>query len=134
MRAQEFAARSDGAFDITVGPLVNLWGFGPDKRPREAPDVAAIAAAKARVGWAKIRLDDAGHRAFQAGGVYVDLSSVAKGFGVAVIPSFVALTDAELLMTPTRHIVSPILGDHDSECGSAPFVSGYIRSNVPTRF
>jgi thiamine biosynthesis lipoprotein len=80
--ALDLAKSSGGAYDPTVGPLVNLWGFGPDKRPREAPDAAAIAAAKARVGWAKIRLDDAGRRAFQPGGVYVDLSSVAKGFGV----------------------------------------------------
>jgi thiamine biosynthesis lipoprotein len=80
--ALELAKSSGGAYDPTVGPLVNLWGFGPDKHPREAPDAATIAAAKARVGWAKIRLDDVGHRAFQPGGVYVDLSSVAKGFGV----------------------------------------------------
>jgi len=82
------AKYSGGAYDPTVGPLVNLWGFGPDRRPHEPPDAAAIAAARARVGWSKIRLDEAGHRAFQPGGVYVDLSSVAKGFGVDQVARF----------------------------------------------
>lgn len=86
--AMSLAESSGGAYDPTVGPLVNLWGFGPDKRPHEAPAAAAIAAARARVGWSKIRLDDAGHRAFQPGGVYVDLSSVAKGFGVDQVARF----------------------------------------------
>ncbi|QWT20499.1 FAD:protein FMN transferase [Bacillus sp. NP157] len=86
--ALSLARDSGGAYDPTVGPLVNLWGFGPDKRPHDAPDANAIAAAKARVGWARVTLDDAGHRAFQPGGVYVDLSSVAKGFGVDQVARF----------------------------------------------
>ncbi len=40
-------AKTHGAMDITVGPLVNLWGFGPDKQPVTTPDAEAIAAAKA---------------------------------------------------------------------------------------
>jgi FAD:protein FMN transferase len=88
--ALSLAKDSGGAYDPTVGPLVNLWGFGPDKHPHDAPDAGAIAAAKARVGWAKIQLDDAGHRAFQPGGVYVDLSSVAKGFGVDQVARFLS--------------------------------------------
>lgn len=86
--ALSLAKDSGGAYDPTVGPLVNLWGFGPDKRPHDAPDAAALAAAKARVGWQRIQLDDAGHRALQPGGVYVDLSSVAKGFGVDQVARF----------------------------------------------
>jgi thiamine biosynthesis lipoprotein len=43
-------AKTHGAMDITVGPLVNLWGFGPDKQPVTTPDPQAIAAAKARTG------------------------------------------------------------------------------------
>ncbi|WP_430539378.1 FAD:protein FMN transferase [Luteibacter jiangsuensis] len=82
------AKDSNGAYDPTVGPLVNLWGFGPDKRPHDAPDAAAIAAARARVGWSKIELDEANRRALQPGGVYVDLSSVAKGFGVDQVARF----------------------------------------------
>ncbi|MGF6495865.1 thiamine biosynthesis lipoprotein [Luteibacter sp. 621] len=86
--ALSLAKDSGGAYDPTVGPLVNLWGFGPDKRPHDTPDAAAIATARARVGWQRIKLDDDGHRAFQPGGVYVDLSSVAKGFGVDQVARF----------------------------------------------
>jgi len=86
--ALSLAKDSGGAYDPTVGPLVNLWGFGPDKRPRDPPGTAELAAARARVGWQRIKLDDATHRAFQPGGVYVDLSSVAKGFGVDQVARF----------------------------------------------
>ncbi|WP_426703174.1 FAD:protein FMN transferase [Rhodanobacter sp. Col0626] len=80
--ALQLAKDSDGAYDPTVGPLVNLWGFGPDHRPRQPPSVDAIMQAKARVGWWKLKLDPAGQRAWQPGGIYVDLSAVAKGYGV----------------------------------------------------
>jgi thiamine biosynthesis lipoprotein len=80
--ALQLAKDSDGAYDPTVGPLVNLWGFGPDRRPRQAPTLQAIAAAQARVGWRKVQLDPATRRVWQPGGVYLDLSAVAKGYGV----------------------------------------------------
>lgn len=86
--ALSLAQSSGGAYDPTVGPLVNLWGFGPGAHSHEVPDAARIAAARERVGWAKIRLDEAGRRAWQPGGVYVDLSSVAKGFGVDQVARF----------------------------------------------
>lgn len=49
-------AKTHGAMDITVGPLVNLWGFGPDKQPVTTPDAQAIAAAKARTACSIYRL------------------------------------------------------------------------------
>jgi thiamine biosynthesis lipoprotein len=61
---------------------VNLWGFGPDQRPRQPPTAAAVERAKARVGWWKLKLDPVARRAWQPGGVCVDLSAVAKGYGV----------------------------------------------------
>lgn len=79
--ALALARDSGGAYDPTVGPLVNLWGFGPGARLHEVPSDAAIAAAREHVGYARIELDAATRRALQPGDVYVDLSSVAKGFG-----------------------------------------------------
>lgn len=76
------ARDSGGAYDPTVGPLVNLWGFGPGAARSEPPSDDAIAAARARVGWWKLRLDEATHSLYQPGGVYLDLSSIAKGYGV----------------------------------------------------
>jgi thiamine biosynthesis lipoprotein len=61
---------------------VNLWGFGPDPATHRVPDAAAIEAARARVGWRKVEVDLAAHRARKPAGVYVDLSSLGKGRGV----------------------------------------------------
>jgi thiamine biosynthesis lipoprotein len=76
------AEASGGAYDLTVGPLVNLWGFGPEPARDRAPDAAEIEAARARVGWQKVEVDLAAHRARKAPGVRVDLSSLGKGRGV----------------------------------------------------
>jgi len=79
--ALALARDTDGAYDPTIGPLVNLWGFGPDG-PRTVPDEEAIAAARARVGWQRLDFDAATRTLEQPGGVYLDLSSIATGFGV----------------------------------------------------
>jgi thiamine biosynthesis lipoprotein len=80
--ALELGAMSGGAYDVTLGPLVNLWGFGPDPATWRVPDAAAIAAARARVGWRKVEVDPASDRARKAPGVRIDLSSLGKGRGV----------------------------------------------------
>jgi thiamine biosynthesis lipoprotein len=73
---------SGGAYDVTVAPLVDLWGFGPDPATHRVPDAAAIDAARTRVGWRKVEVDAARHRARKQPGVRVDLSSLGKGRGV----------------------------------------------------
>lgn len=76
------ARETDGAYDPTVGPLVNLWGFGPGPKTRAIPDAVALAAARARVGWQRLVVDRDTRRVRQPGGAYVDLSSIAPGFAV----------------------------------------------------
>src|SRR5699024_2611207 len=77
---------SDGAFDPTVGPLVNLWGFGPaEKEDTDTPSDETIAAAKDQVGWQKIERRDDGHKIYQPGDVYLDLSAIAKGYAVDLL-------------------------------------------------
>ena len=76
------AEDSDGAYDPTVGPLVNAWGFGPHQRAFEPPSPAAVEAARRRCGWRRVALDAGRQAALQPGGVYLDLSSIAKGYGV----------------------------------------------------
>jgi thiamine biosynthesis lipoprotein len=80
--ARILAERSDGAYDLTVGPLVNLWGFGPDPARRDVPAAAAIENARAQVGWRRLEVDTSANRARKEPGVYVDLSSLGKGRGV----------------------------------------------------
>lgn len=75
--------QSDGAFDVTVGPLVNLWGFGPDRQRREPPDDAALDSVMSNIGYAGIttRCDAPAIRK-RSGDMYIDLSGWAKGYGV----------------------------------------------------
>jgi len=75
--------KTAGAMDITIGPLVNLWGFGPDKQPEKKPDPAQIAAAKARTGLAHLTvINRAGAQFLQKDlpDLFVDLSTVGEGY------------------------------------------------------
>lgn len=81
--AIEISKKSDGAFDITVGPLVNLWGFGPEYRPTLIPTEAEIQERKAQVGYQNLSIQQnppAVKKSIPA--LYCDLSAIAKGFGV----------------------------------------------------
>ncbi|AWX16103.1 thiamine biosynthesis protein ApbE [Mergibacter septicus] len=76
---------TEGALDITVGPLVNLWGFGPEKQPDREPTQAQIDERKAWTGIDKLSLIEEEGKAKLVKHIpqlYVDLSSIAKGFGV----------------------------------------------------
>ena len=74
---------SGGAFDITVGPLVNLWGFGPEPRRDQAPSEAAIAQARERVGyWLLHTRNEPPALKKDRPDIYADLSAIAKGHGV----------------------------------------------------
>ncbi|MGH7550859.1 MAG: FAD:protein FMN transferase [Gemmatimonadota bacterium] len=80
--ALQWAERTEGAFDPTVGPLVDLWGFGPSAEPR-IPDPASIAAAKSHVGWSRVELDTLANTVFLPdSGMQLDLRAVMKGFAL----------------------------------------------------
>ncbi len=81
-RAYDVAERSAGAFDPTIGPLVELWGFGSAASGHRVPGDGEIAEARTRVGWQRATFDAERGRILQPGGVGLDLSSIAKGFGV----------------------------------------------------
>ncbi|WP_427833993.1 FAD:protein FMN transferase [Actinobacillus pleuropneumoniae] len=72
---------TEGALDVTVGKLVNLWGFGPDKRLNKAPSAEQIAALAPSVGIEKLSVSD-NSLMKSVPNLYLDLSSIAKGFGV----------------------------------------------------
>ena len=73
---------TSGAFDPTVGPLVNLWGFGPGKE-NILPDSAAIDAAMQKVGFGNVQFDD---QVVQTKpGQYLDFSAIAKGYAVDLV-------------------------------------------------
>lgn len=74
--------RSGGAFDVTVGPLVNLWGFGPQARPETVPSADDIQRVRAAIGSQQIVLDAAQQRLRLQAPLYIDLSAIAKGWAV----------------------------------------------------
>jgi thiamine biosynthesis lipoprotein len=78
-RAQEVSRQSDGAFDVTVGPLVKLWRQA--RKTRKLPEGKKLAEARALVGWRNVRLD-AAKRTVQLvkPGMQLDLGGIAKGY------------------------------------------------------
>ncbi len=76
---------TEGALDVTVGPVVNLWGFGPEKRPERQPSAQQLAERQQWVGADKLKLSqESGEFTLEktVPQLYIDLSSIAKGFGV----------------------------------------------------
>lgn len=80
-RAVHFSEVSDGAFDVTVGPLVDLWRTAGEKN--EMPSEEALAEARRKVGYRKLILDDkAATVRFAEEGMRIDLGGIAKGYAV----------------------------------------------------
>ncbi len=108
--AQNMSRRSDGAFDMTVGPLVQVWRRA--RRQRELPAPEVIAEAKSRVGWQKLVLDPRGHTAqLLVPNMRLDLGSIAKGYALD-----------EALKILRRHGLTRALvtGSGDMAIGDAP--------------
>lgn len=117
--ALEIGAQSEGAFDITVGPLVNLWGFGPEFRRDRIPLEADIVAARARSGLDKLILHNTlpvirKHRP----DVFLDLSGIAKGYGVDQVAELMTARGIEHYMI---------------EIGGEVRVRGFKERDIPWR-
>lgn len=82
VHALELAKKTDGVFDPTIGPLVNLWGFGPDGQ-RKVPATEKIEEARKAVGYKKVKFNIESSEVIKENDkTYIDLSASAKGFGV----------------------------------------------------
>jgi thiamine biosynthesis lipoprotein len=80
--AQDVSTATDGAFDITVAPVVDAWGFGPGRAQRVVGETE-VAVLEQRVGWRMLTLDEQGATVAKARvDVRADLSGIAKGFAV----------------------------------------------------
>ncbi|GAB4481662.1 MAG: FAD:protein FMN transferase [Burkholderiaceae bacterium] len=83
--AQSASRLSDGAFDVTVAPLVDAWGFGPPQsgKARKVPPLAHVQARRPAVDYRALHLDEATRRATKLReGLRADLGGIAKGYGV----------------------------------------------------
>ena len=82
------AKASDGAFDMTIGGLVNLWSFGAEARPREIPSDAELAERLAQIGTDALELDEQQREARRMREVTIDLGGVAKGHATDRVAAF----------------------------------------------
>lgn len=79
--SQEYSRKTAGAWDVTAGSLVQLWGIGTDKA--RVPSAAEIAAAKEKTGWQKLELQPETQSArLKEAGMRIDLGGIAKGFAL----------------------------------------------------
>lgn len=79
----EIGKLTNNCLDITIGPVVNIWGFGPDQRPKTIPSDEEISKTKKLVGIDNIELDLASSSIRKkVERLKIDLSATAKGFGV----------------------------------------------------
>lgn len=84
--AWDMSRSSGGAFDATVGPLVDLWGFGPPGSVSTAPSPSAVDGLRERIGWGSLEVDlEAGRVRKQRTDLSLDLSGIAKGYGVDAV-------------------------------------------------
>ena len=79
--AKRLGELSHGYLDVTVGPLVNLWGFGPTLRPEKVPSPEMVEETRGRIGLDKLVLLENGAKK-SSDDLYVDLSTIAKGYAV----------------------------------------------------
>lgn len=88
--AKSISELTDGAFDVTVGPVVNLWGFGPQARPESVPDETTLAAVLADVGYETLELREDPPAVRARKRQYIDLSAIAKGYAVDAVSEYLA--------------------------------------------
>lgn len=100
---QQLAEQSEGAFDLTVEPLLDLWGFGPQARHEQVPDPQTLAQVRLRVGYQHLHVK--GQSLCKDAPVQLDFNSIAAGHAVDLIAarlqamgvaSFVAEATGEL--------------------------------------
>lgn len=86
--AVDVSSLTGGAFDITIGPVVNLWGFGPEARPDRVPDDDELAARLDATGYEKLELRAEPPAIRASKSQYIDLSAIAKGYGVDAVARY----------------------------------------------
>ena len=87
--ALEIAALSGGAFDPALGRLTDLWGLGP-RLTTSDPGQRQIGELLGYIGWQRLMWDEASRTLCQPGGLWLDLSGIAKGFAVDAVADMLA--------------------------------------------
>ncbi len=115
-KADEIYRASGGAFDPTVMPLVNAWGFGPQKSG--TPSARTIDSLKALVGFDQIKLSEKGITKYDSR-VQLDMGGIGQGYGADVIFEFLKAKGIENMLVE--------LGGEGLSCGKN------LKKNKPWR-
>jgi len=116
--AQDLYRLTGGAWDGTVAPLVNLWGFGSKTNEKRMPTAAEIQQCRSTLGFDQITLSEDGYLVKKNPAVTLDLGSIAKGYGVDQI--------AELIR---KNGITDFL----VEIGGEVFAAGFRQDGKPWR-
>lgn len=126
-RALEIGKTTAGSFELTIGALVNLWGFGPQARPNKQPSQLVIDAVKKKMGYDKI------HVRLQPPAIKkdfvdmpIDLSGIAKGYGVDQIAEFILKLGAKRFMVE----IGGEVRSHGTKLNGQPWQIGIERPDV----
>lgn len=114
-RSREIYENTGGAFDPTVGPLVNVWGFGPEGR--QSPGKATIDSLRQLVSYDSIVFDTATVQK-EMPGMKLDFSAIAKGYGVDVV---------------AQYLFAEGIDDLFVEIGGEIYAHGYSERGIPWR-
>ncbi|WP_340114794.1 FAD:protein FMN transferase [Maribellus mangrovi] len=94
-RAEEISMLTNGAFDITAGPLINAWGFGPEDRKKMTPEI--VDSLQTFTGYTKVKLQD-GKIVKENPAMQLNMSAIAKGYTCDLIGEFLAKKGCENYM------------------------------------
>lgn len=86
--ALEIGRLSDGALDITLAPLIELWGFGKNGQTDCVPHADQLTAMQMLVGHRHLKFDKAGRRILKTANCQVSLNAIAKGYAVDLVNEF----------------------------------------------
>lgn len=103
--AQQLAQNTDGQFDITVAPLLKVWGFGPQSRGKAIPTPAEIEQARAQMGYQHLQIRD--NQLCKEIELQLDLNSIAAGYTVdRVVKKFEQLGISSYLIEITGELIA----------------------------
>ena len=118
LAAKDIYEKTDGAWDGTVKPLVNLWGFGNTRQTHQVPDEAEIKKQMRWIGFEHIDISPEGYLQKKESTVTLDLASIAKGYAVDQVSRLLQTSGIESFLV---------------EIGGEVYAAGYRKDGKPWR-
>ena len=118
LAARDIYEKTGGAWDGTIKPLVNLWGFGNTRQAHQVPDESEIEKQMRWIGFQHIDIFPEGYLQKKRSTITLDLASIAKGYAVDQISDLLQASGIEHFLV---------------EIGGEVFAAGYRKDGQPWR-